>query len=439
MSALAKYFHAHNKHVAGYDLTPSAITHELEDIGIKVHYSEDISLIPADFKPTDTLVVRTPAVPDEHSGFVYFKQESFKIRKRAEVLGILFNAKRGIAVAGTHGKTSVSSMLTHIMHLSSLGCNAFLGGISKNLQSNLLINEKSDWLVAEADEFDRSFLQLFPEMALVTWIDADHLDIYKTKSEIVKAFGEFLSRVNNNGNIVLKHDIKISFNKSGKTVFTYSFDNPKSDFHASDIQFNSGRYQFSLNTPRGKTEGVTLTQPGQTNVENAVGAASLAYLAGVETERISEALSSYKGVKRRFDIRFESPKITYIDDYAHHPRELDAIIGSVKKLYPDRKITGVFQPHLFSRTRDFAAEFARSLSKLDELILLDIYPAREKPIEGVSSAIIYNEVRNNAKSMCKKEELIEGLKNKDIDVLLTMGAGDIDRYPDVITKILREK
>jgi len=439
MSALAKYFHACRKNVAGYDLSPSAITSELENAGMKIHFNEDINEIPLVFQNKEyTLIIHTPAVPTDHAEYVYFKENGFEIKKRAEVLGIIFNAKKGVAIAGTHGKTSVTSMASFIFHRSQLGCSAFLGGIVKNIKNNLIIDNKSEWIVAEADEFDRSFLHLQPEIALVTWVDADHLDIYSSHQQIIDSFEIFLSGVHKGGKIVLKKGIELKYDRNIES-YTYSLDQIDSDFYAMNISEKNEKYSFDIKTPDSVIKGITLPYPGLTNVENAVAAASVAYIAGIGTETIAGALSEFNGVERRFDIKFDNGKTVYIDDYAHHPRELDAIIGSVRKLYPGRKITGIFQPHLFTRTRDFAGEFAESLSALDELILLDIYPAREQPLQGISSSIIFNNVTIEPKKLIRKQELLEEIKNRKFDILITMGAGDIDRFVPKINELMALK
>jgi UDP-N-acetylmuramate--alanine ligase len=439
MSSLARYFHILGKNVAGYDLSASAITSDLQNSGIKIHFSEDVTQIPEEFNDIEhTLIVYTPAVPPDHKELEYFVQHNFAIKKRAEVLGILFNAKKGIAIAGTHGKTSVSSMCAFILHNSRLKCSAFLGGIVKNISSNLIIHESSPWIVAEADEYDRSFLQLKPEIALITWVDADHLDIYSSLDDIRKTFEKFLSQVNRGGKIILKEGINLTFNEEIVTTYKYSFDNPDSDFYAKNIRCHEGRYSFDIATPGSDIKDITLQYRGLTNIENAVAAASLAYLAGVDIPVIADSLCAFEGVQRRFDVQFENGNYLYIDDYAHHPRELDSIIGSVRKLYPGKRLTGVFQPHLYSRTRDFVDEFALSLSALDELILLDIYPAREKPIAGINSKLILDKVTIRAKTLCNKSDLLDYLKMRKPEILLTLGAGDIDRYVNDI-RLMFEK
>ena len=440
MSALAKYFHTLNKNVAGYDLNSSDITDEMQKLGIDIHFDQNIDKIPKEFLEKDTtLIIRTPAVPDEHLELQYFYKREYQMMKRAEVLGRLVNNKRGIAVAGTHGKTSVSSMITYIMHESKIGCSAFLGGILKNYCSNLVVDQNTDWIVTEADEFDRSFLQLRPEIALITWIDSDHLDIYSSYEEIQNSYEGFASQVKRGGSLIIKKGININLSSEKLKSYTYSLDDKTADFYASDISKTKGRYSFNIHTPESSIKGITLTYPGLINIENAVAACSVAWLAGVDENTISSTINAFEGVKRRFDIQFQSDRCLYIDDYAHHPRELDAIIGSVRKLYPEKKVTGIFQPHLYSRTEDFADEFAVSLDNLDELFLLDIYPAREKPIKGVSSDLIFRKVKSAAKTLLNKNELLSILRKRDFEILITMGAGDIDRLVDPIKKILVNK
>ncbi len=439
MSALARYFFDTGKEVSGYDLTSTTNTKDLEEKGIHVCYEDDESAIPFKFRnKEDTLVIRTPAVPETSLLYSWFKSNAFEIKKRSEVLGWLMQTKRGIAVGGTHGKTSVTSMLAHILHNSSLGCNAFLGGILKNYNTNMFHNQESDWLIAEADEFDRSFLQLHPEISLITMIDSDHLDIYKSYQEIVRAFEQFMNQTSKV--LIVKKGIDIPEGNKDITTYTYSLADPNSDFYAENISIKPhGGYVFNVQTPFGEISGVSTYSLGMTNVENAVAALSIALVIGAEKREIKAALSSFEGVCRRFDIQYRSATSIYIDDYAHHPRELDAIISSIRRVFPNKKITGVFQPHLYSRTRDFADEFAESLSKLDALYLLDIYPARELPIEGVGSEMILKNVNLLQKKLCSKKELIEELENEDFEILLTLGAGDIDKLVGPIKKILQEK
>lgn len=434
MSALARYFHAKGKLVAGYDKTSTPLTQELEGLGIDIHYKDDIQQIPQQcLNKVDTLVVWTPAVPASHSELQFLQGKGFEIKKRAEVLGIISNAKKGIAVAGTHGKTSVSTLTSHLLSNSGISCSAFLGGISKNLKSNLMIGD-SEEVVVEADEFDRSFLHLKPWLALVTTIDEDHLDIYSGKEDIQNTFQHFVSQTQGGGSVVLKQGIRLSV-PNGVNAYTYSLEDASSDFHATNITLNEGTYSFDVVTPFGKESGFRVFLPGLTNVENAVAAIALSTLAGLELSNIKTALSSYEGVQRRFDLRFNRNGKIYIDDYAHHPRELDAVIGSVRQLFPDKKITGIFQPHLYSRTRDFGDDFAQSLSKLDQLLLLDIYPARELPIEGITSQWLYEKIDMEAKVTCSKENLLHKIKGLNIEVLLTLGAGDIGQFVAPVTQL----
>jgi UDP-N-acetylmuramate--alanine ligase len=438
MSALARYFMVNGKQVAGYDKTSTQLTDELVKQGMKIHFTDSVNEIPEGFfNKADTLVVRTPAVPEDHSEYQYFVKNEFNILKRAQVLGIIFNAFKGIAIAGTHGKTSSSTFTSFFLQKGGIDCSAFLGGISKNFQSNLVLG-KSEYVVAEADEFDRSFLQLNPFVSLVTTVDADHLDIYKDFNEIKETFQQFVSQTLPGGTVILKTGVELKVPEWCKKL-TYSLDNPASDVFASDIKIEDGKYTFSLNTPSGKIDGLKLSIPGKTNIENTVAALSVCYAVGIDLKKLVKAVPELRGVVRRFDIQFQSDKTIYIDDYAHHPRELDAVIGSLRDLYKGRKITGIFQPHLYTRTRDFADDFAKSLSALDELILLDIYPAREKPIPGVTSDMLIEMVSIAAKHRCSKINLLNTLKELNIDVLLTVGAGDIDQMTEPIKKMLTER
>ncbi|MBN2486229.1 MAG: UDP-N-acetylmuramate--L-alanine ligase [Bacteroidales bacterium] len=438
MSALARYFKANGKAVAGYDKTSTALTDSLAEQGIDVHFTDSVDSIPSQYlSKTGTLIVLTPAVPDDHKEYLYFKNKGFDILKRAQVLGLIFNAFKGVAVAGTHGKTSTTTFTSYLLKECGIDCSAFLGGISKNYGTNLLLG-KSDVVVAEADEFDRSFLQLHPFVSLVTTVDADHLDIYRNISEINDAFQGFLSQTATGGTVILKKGVDLKVPPNCNT-FSYSLDNAESDFYASDIRIADEKYVFSFNTPSGVVPDMLLSIPGKTNIENAVAAMSVCYVLGISPERLKDALPGLKGVVRRFDIQYQDDKCVYIDDYAHHPRELDAIIGSLRDLYKGRKITGIFQPHLYSRTRDFAQEFAKSLSALDELVLLDIYPAREKPIPGVSSDMLFNMVSVQQKHLCSKINLLNTLKGLNIEVLLTAGAGDIDQIVGPVKQFLTER
>ena len=441
MSALARYFKHTGRNVAGYDRTPTTLTNALNDEGISVHFDDDIRNIPKNWDPANTLAVFTPALPDDHAELTWFREKPIALLKRAKVLGLICNERSGIAVSGTHGKTTVSTMTATILNKTEKGCGAFLGGISKNFDTNLLLpKEESPWIVAEADEFDRSFLHLFPVLALVTSLDADHLDIYGHKEKIVESFEKFISQIQPGGKLVLKFGVELDKTKTTAQVFTYALNNSEADFTTVNLQLNgSGFYQFDIKTPAGLIENCKMTYPGLLNVENAIGAASLAFLAGASAGEIRAGLEEYKGVVRRFDIRYKNEKYLYIDDYAHHPEELKATITSVKELYKGKKVLGIFQPHLYSRTRDFAAEFAESLDLLDTAVILPIYPAREEPIRGVTSEIIFRQMKSGDKYLLSKPELQELLQNKDFDIVMTMGAGDIDGQAGNIIEILKGK
>ncbi|MEA1885620.1 MAG: UDP-N-acetylmuramate--L-alanine ligase [Bacteroidota bacterium] len=439
MSALARYFTAGGFNVGGYDRTESPLTRELISEGIMVIYRDKTGDIPLEyFNKENTLIIYTPAIPESNRILSYFRKEGFRVYKRSEVLGIISDKSRTIAIAGTHGKTSVTSITAHLLKQSDIDCSAFLGGISKNYMTNLLTG-KGNIIVMEADEFDRSFHYLKPEMALITSMDPDHLDVYGSYNNMVKAYGEFVGKIKNDGVLVLNDKIAGSFDKAGNTkIYTYGL-SPSSDFHSSDISLERGAYRFSVHTPQTIIDDLTLLTPGKMNIENSVGAIALAVLAGVSDNDIRKALLYYKGVLRRFDVRISSDKITYIDDYAHHPEELNYCIDSVREFYGDRKVTGIFQPHLYTRTRDHAEAFAAALDKLDRAILLPVYPAREEPIEGVNTGIIYDRMKLKDKSLAEKENipgLLEKLKN---DIVLTLGAGDIDRLVEPIENIIKKQ
>ena len=441
MSALARYFKFTGRNVAGYDRTPTALTKAMQAEGIDVHFEDDIRKIPSNWDPANTLAVFTPALPDDHKELSWFREKPIGLLKRAKVLGLVCNEKSGIAVSGTHGKTTVSTMVANILNKTYTGCGAFLGGISKNFGTNLLLPKvESPWIVAEADEFDRSFLHLTPLLALVTSIDADHLDIYGQKDKIVESFEKFISQIQPGGSLVIKKGVELNTSKTTAKIYTYSL-RGDSDFTTVNLQLNSegGFYQFDIKTPDGVIADCKMNYPGLLNVENAVGAASLAFLAGATANEIKSGLEDYQGVIRRFDVRFRNEKYIYIDDYAHHPEELKAIISSVKELYKGRKLTGIFQPHLYSRTRDFSAEFAASLDLLDTAILIPLYPAREEPIRGISSAIIFNQMKLQDKHLVTKPEMLDILRNDQCEIVLTMGAGDIDGLAGDIIEILKSK
>jgi UDP-N-acetylmuramate--alanine ligase len=441
MSALARYFKYSGRNVAGYDRTRTALTDALQSEGIDVHFEDDVRYIPSKWNPAETLAVFTPALPDEHKELSWFREKPIGLLKRAKVLGMVCNEKNCIAVSGTHGKTTVSTMTATILKETINGCGAFLGGISKNFGSNLLLPpEESDWIIAEADEFDRSFLHLYPRLALVTSLDADHLDIYGDKTKIVESFIKFISQIKPGGTLVIKEDVDLDVQKTNAQVLTYSLNGP-ADFHAKNLRLSGegGAYFFDIKTPDGIIANCRLNYPGLINVENAIASAALAFLAGASANEIKGGLEKYQGVIRRFDVRYKSEKQIYIDDYAHHPAELKAAIQSVKALYPNRQVTGIFQPHLFSRTRDFAGDFAASLDLLDEAVLVPVYPAREEPIKGVSSELIFNKMKNEHKFLVEKNEVPGLLKERHTNVVITMGAGDIDSISGEITDVLKQK
>lgn len=441
MSALARYFKFTGRNVAGYDRTPTALTEAMHAEGIEIHFDDDIRKIPSNWDPASTLAVFTPALPEEHKELSWFRERPIPLLKRAKVLGLVCNERSGIAVSGTHGKTTVSTMVANILNKTHRGCGAFLGGISKNFGTNLLLPKvESPWIVAEADEFDRSFLHLTPLLALVTSIDADHLDIYGQKDKIVESFERFISQIQPGGSLVIKKGVELNTAKTTAKIYSYSL-NQEADFTTINLQLNSegGFYQFDIKTPGGIIDGCKMNYPGLLNVENAVGAASLAFLAGATPAEIKSGLEDYQGVIRRFDVRFRNEKYIYIDDYAHHPEELKAIISSVKELFKGRKLTGIFQPHLYSRTRDFSAEFAASLDLLDTAILIPLYPAREEPIRGISSEIIFNQMKLHDKHLVTKPEMLNILRSEKCEIVLTMGAGDIDGLAGDIIEILKTK
>jgi UDP-N-acetylmuramate--alanine ligase len=435
MSAIARYYNAKGFKVSGYDKIPSPLTAELESEGIEIHYEDNISYIPADIE--STLVVYTPAIPKDMGELVYVQEKGYRTIKRSKTLGEIASGQRCMAVAGTHGKTTTSTIVSHIFQDSGEGCSAFLGGISKNYNTNLLISE-NDVIVAEADEFDRSFLQLFPEIAVITSMDADHLDIYSDESNIRLAFKEFASQTT--GTVIKKFGLDITEKDTKAKIQTYSFDNLTADYHAENIvKDECGYFHFNLIYPGGIIPDCSVGIPGWINVENSIAAAAICLEYGLDPIKVREALKSFAGVKRRFDIHVNVPGCAYIDDYAHHPQEIAAAISSIRDIFPGRKLTAVFQPHLFTRTRDFADGFAKELSKADKLILLDIYPAREEPIEGVTSEIIFRNVTSPEKVLLMKEELMDYLQNEEIDTLITFGAGNIDRFIEPITKMLKDR
>lgn len=435
MSAIARYYRFKGCDVSGYDKTPSELTAALEKEGIRVHYEDCTTFIPKDRE--NTLVVYTPAIPHDMGELKFVLDNGYKVVKRSKILGEIAKGQICLAVAGTHGKTTTSTLLAHIFTSSGEGCSAFLGGISKNYGTNLLTSH-NPVIVAEADEFDRSFLQLFPQTAVITAMDADHLDIYSDLAHVHEAFKAFASQVS--GTIIKKYGLDITPQDTGARILDYSLDNVQADFHAQNLVCDQcGHFTFDLHHPGGVIQGCRCGIPGIINVENSVAAAAVALVQGLEPESIRTALGTFQGVRRRFDIHFNTPGCSYIDDYAHHPKEIEAAVRSIRDIFPGRKLTAVFQPHLYTRTRDFADEFARALSKVDKLILLDIYPAREEPIPGVSSEIIFDKVTAPEKVLLRKEELMDYLKDEPLEALVTLGAGNIDRFIQPITQMLKDR
>ena len=433
MSAIARYFKHAGCNVSGYDRTPTKLTAALEAEGIRIHYEERPDLIPTEID--ETLVIYTPAIPAQMKELVMVFEKGYRVVKRSRALGEIASSQKCLAISGTHGKTTTSTLLAHILNHSGEGCNAFLGGISKNYHTNLLLS-KNPVLVAEADEFDRSFLQLFPDIAAITSCDADHLDIYSDHDHVKGAFREFASQVK--GALVVRKGVDVEFETKAR-IYTYSYDE-QADFYASEIKVDEcGYFHFTLHYPMGEIEDCTVGIPGWINVENGIAAAAVALLHGTSPQMVKSALATFSGVERRFDIHLNTPKCSYIDDYAHHPKEISAAISSIRNIFPGRRLCAIFQPHLFTRTRDFYREFAESLSALDELILLPIYPARALPIEGVSSEMILELVTIPDKKIVSKEDLMKELESRDIDILITLGAGDINTFIEPITELLNKR
>lgn len=440
MSALIRYFLSKNKLVAGYDRTPSELTKNLKEEGAQIHYEENIALIPEACKDqTTTLVVYTPAVPQEHAELVYFRNNGFEIQKRAQVLGTITHSSKGLCVAGTHGKTTTSTMAAHLLHQSHVGCTAFLGGISKNYGTNLLLSSCSSYTVIEADEFDRSFHWLSPYMSVITATDPDHLDIYGTEEAYLESFRHYTTLIQPGGALIIHKGISLQ-PATNPDVRVYTYSRTEGDFHAENIRIGNGEILIDFVTPDTRINDICLGVPVSINIENGIAAMALAHLNGVTDEEIKRGMESFRGVDRRFDFKIKNDKVVFLSDYAHHPAEIAQSVKSIRDLYQDRKITAIFQPHLYTRTRDFYKDFADSLSLLDEVILTDIYPAREQPIPGVSSKLIYDNLRSGiAKCMCRKEDILELLSQKQIEVLITLGAGDIDNYVPEITKQLNSR
>lgn len=432
MSNLARYFLAQKKTVGGYDRTSTQLSRLLEEEGAIIHYEDNVETIPPQFlNIQSTLVIYTPAVPTTHTEFVYFQQKGFTMMKRAQALGDITKLSDAICCAGTHGKTTVSSMVAYILRQSNVDCSAFLGGILKNYKSNLILSLKSEITVIEADEYDRSFHWLQPWIAIITSANPDHLDIYHNAANYRESFEKFTSLIREDGYLIIKKDIPVT-PKCHPSVKQYSYSLTSGDFHADNIRIGGGTLYFDFVYPDGSIKNIELGVPILINVENAIAAAAAAWISGAKQHEIKAALLGYQGAKRRFDVRYKSDKVVLIDDYAHHPDEVAASIYSIKQLYEKKKVTGIFQPHLYSRTRDFASDFATSLSMLDELILLDVYPAREEPIDGVSSQLIFDKVTIKNKTMCCKEDVLSLLKSSHHEVVVTLGAGDIDTLlPDI--------
>lgn len=436
MSAIARYFHQKGYLVGGYDLTCTPLTKALEEEGIHIHYTDNISQIPVRFMDIEnTVVVYTPAIPTNHSELEFFKKGNFTLLKRSEILGELTHGQNALCVAGTHGKTTTSTLLAHLLNQREQKVNAFLGGIAKNYGTNLLTSNQSNDVVVEADEYDRSFLRLTPAMAIITATDADHLDVYGSHEELLKGFADFTSLIQSGGTLVVKKGIELVPNtQKDVSIYRYS-STEKADFYAENIVAENGRLFFDFVSPKGRLNSIELGVPVLINVENAVAAMAIAQLNGVTDEQLRQGVGSFQGNKRRFDIQVKTKKYVYIDDYAHHPAEIEACVQSIRHLYPEKKICGVFQPHLYTRTRDFAREFAQSLSQLDDVILLSIYPARELPIKGVNSELIAKYIKHKNKMICSsKESLVDELKNHTFDVLITIGAGNIDQEVPKVTQ-----
>lgn len=441
MSALVRYFLSLGKFVAGYDRTASELTERLNTEGASIHYEDNISLIPENCKDkTHTLVVYTPAVPQNHSEFTWFREQGYEIQKRAQVLGTITRSRKGLCVAGTHGKTTTSSMAAHLIYNSHIGATAFLGGISQNYGTNLLLSDKSDYVVIEADEYDRSFHQLSPYITAITSTDPDHLDIYGTPEAYWESFEKYTSLIQPNGALIIHEGLEIT-PRTKEGVRVYSYSREKGDFHTQNIRIGNGEIFFDFIHPEGIIKDIQLGVPLSVNIDNGVAAMAIAWLCGVKEEELRQNMSSFRGVERRFDFKLKSISKVYLSDYAHHPAEIRQSARSIRELYAGRKITAIFQPHLYSRTQDFYHEFAESLSLFDEVILTNIYPAREEPIPGVTSELIYDHLAPQVqKLLIKKEEvpaLVEAKKN-EIDVLVTLGAGDIENFSAQITNILKE-
>ena len=439
MSAIARYFLKKGLVVAGYDKTPSELTRQLEKEGMLVHYEESIDEIPHICKQKETcLVIYTPAIPADHQELVYFRENGFEIQKRAQVLGTLTQAHKGLCVAGTHGKTTTSTMCAHIMHQSQLDCNAFLGGISKNYGTNYILSD-SDYVVIEADEFDRSFHWLRPWMSVITSTDPDHLDVYGTKEAYLESFRHYTELIQPGGALIIHRDLEMKEHlQDGVRHFDYSLN--EGDFHAENIRIENGEITFDFISPIESVKDVQLGQPIPINIENGIAAMAMAQLNGCTAEELKYGMKTYGGVDRRFDFKIKTDRLVFLSDYAHHPKEIYQSAKSIRELYQDKHITAIFQPHLYTRTRDFYKDFADALSQLDEVVLTEIYPARELPIEGVSSQLIYDNLKDGVKKeMIRKDDVLDYVKGHHFEVLIVLGAGDLDNQVQQITKILNSK
>lgn len=440
MSAILRYFLQKGYNVGGYDRTPSDLTEQLIKEGAQIHYEDNVDSIPQCFKQADsTLIVYTPAIPEDHKELTYFRQNGFDIQKRAQVLGLLTNQLKGLCVAGTHGKTTTSTMAAHLLHQSHIDCNAFLGGISKNYGTNYILSEKSDFVVIEADEFDRSFHHLRPYMSVITATDPDHLDIYGTKEAYLESFSHYTTLIQPGGALIIHKGLEMKA-KVQDGVRVYEYSRNEGDFHAANIRMGGGEIIFDFITPEGVIRDIQLGVPVSINIDNGIAAMALAWLNGVSEEEIRQGMNSFRGVDRRFDFKVKNDRMVYLSDYAHHPNEIEQSIRSIRDIYPGKKIAAIFQPHLYTRTRDFYHEFAQSLSLLDEVVLTEIYPARELPIEGVTSQLIYDNLRPGiSRKLINKADVMDYVRTGDFDVLITLGAGDLENYVPQITQELQKR
>ena len=440
MSAIARYFLHKGVVVAGYDKTPSALTEQLEREGMLIHYDENVDEIPHACRNREsTLVIYTPAIPADHKELVNFREKGFDVEKRAQVLGMLTRSHKGLCVAGTHGKTTTSAMCAHILHQSHVDCNAFLGGITKNYSSNYILSKESDYVVIEADEFDRSFHWLRPWMSVITSTDPDHLDIYGTKEAYLESFAKYTELIQPGGALIIHKGLEMRPRlQDGVRMYEYSRD--EGDFHAENVVIDNGEITFDLVSPVENVAGIHLGQPVPVNIENGIAAMAMAQLNGCTAEELRYGMRTFRGVDRRFDFKIKTDKLVFLSDYAHHPKEIRQSAMSIRELYKDKKITAIFQPHLYTRTRDLYKDFAESLSLLDEVVLCDIYPAREEPIPGVTSKLIYDNLAQGVvKKMIHKEDVLAYVNENDFEVLVVLGAGDLDNYVPEIEKILLNK